>query len=60
MKRTTITTVHVENCPECGYPETIIIRDATTMSPLYAKCSSHPGCTFRQSLTHLKPPRKTK
>jgi hypothetical protein len=36
----TVRTVHDEDCPQCGFPETIIVREAKTMKPLYALCSS--------------------
>jgi hypothetical protein len=37
-----IRTCHDEDCPQCGFPETIIIRNARTMKPLRIICSK--GC----------------
>jgi len=34
-----IRTCHDEDCPQCGFPETIIIRNARTMKPLRIICS---------------------
>lgn len=38
-----IITAHDEDCPSCGFPETLIILDAKTMRPLMAKCSKRCG-----------------
>ena len=35
----TIRTVHDEDCPKCGWPETIIIRELPTMKPLEIECA---------------------
>lgn len=34
----TIRTLRDENCPKCGWPETITIREETTMKPLEIEC----------------------
>lgn len=36
----TIKTCRDENCPKCGYPETLVIREEKTMKPLRIICSS--------------------
>lgn len=33
-------TVHDGDCPKCGYPETTIVRDMATMTPLWEECGS--------------------
>lgn len=39
MKGIEITkTVHDADCPVCDFPETVIIRNAKTMMPLYEEC----------------------
>lgn len=32
-------TYHDEDCPKCGFPETVIVREEKTMKPLYIECS---------------------
>jgi hypothetical protein len=34
-----IRTCHDEDCPKCGWPETIIIRDQATMKPIEIECA---------------------
>lgn len=34
-----IRTYHDEDCPKCGFPETIIVRNAKTMKPIWIECS---------------------
>jgi hypothetical protein len=46
----TIWTPHDEDCPKCGFPETITIRDEKTMKPLAFKCSKRKGCDFYRKL----------
>ena len=41
--RKVVRTCHDEDCPKCGFPETIIIRDAKTMKPLMIECSKKCG-----------------
>jgi len=35
--------VHDGDCPECGFPETIFVRDAETHELLKEKCSKKCG-----------------
>lgn len=46
----TILTCRDVNCPKCGFPETVVVRDAKTMEPLAIKCSSHSGCTWEKKI----------
>ena len=34
-----IKTFHDADCPKCGFPETIIVRDQQTMEALWEECS---------------------
>lgn len=36
----TIRTVHDGDCPRCGFPETVYVRDSGTMQILREECSS--------------------
>lgn len=47
-----IRTCHDENCPKCGFPETIIVRNAKTMKPLWIECSTRMtrGCSWQKEL----------
>lgn len=38
-----IRTYRDEDCPECHFPETIIVRDAKTMQPIRQECSHRCG-----------------
>ena len=46
-----IRTCHDEDCPKCGFPETIIVRNAKTMKPLWIECSARisNGCSWQQT-----------
>ena len=43
-----ITHVHDEDCPKCGFPETIIVRRADNGQPIEAYCSKE--CGWRKEL----------
>lgn len=38
-----IKTCHDADCPKCGFPETIIVRDAESMKPIKEVCSAKCG-----------------
>ena len=35
--------VHDEDCPKCGFPETVIVRNIKTFKPIKAYCSKECG-----------------
>lgn len=41
-KANIILTCHDADCPNCGFPETVIYRNAKTMKPVLEACSN--GC----------------
>jgi hypothetical protein len=47
-----IRTVHDADCPKCGFPETIIIRQEGTMMPLREECSK--GCGWKRKIAGNK------
>ena len=38
-----LTHVHDEDCPKCGFPETIIVREMKSHKPIAAYCSKECG-----------------
>ena len=34
-----IRTCHDEDCPKCGFPETIVIRNSKTFKPISIECT---------------------
>lgn len=44
-----IYTVHDGDCPHCGFPETIIVRDDETMEPLRELCSKR-SCHWQRKI----------
>ncbi len=46
---TFLKTYHDENCPVCGFPETVITREKKTMKPTLAECSSN-KCSWARKL----------
>lgn len=48
----TILTCHDEDCPKCGFPETLDVRDAKTMEIIRRICSKR--CGWEISAKQLK------
>jgi hypothetical protein len=46
-----IRTCHDEDCPKCGFPETIIVRLAETMKPIWIECSKR-SCDWGRKLIY--------
>ena len=49
METTIIRTCHDENCPKCNFPETIIIRIADSMRPIWEECGNI-GCDWGRKI----------
>jgi len=49
-KQKFIRTCHDEDCPRCGFPETIIVRNAKTFKPIWIECSvrTTEGCPWQK------------
>jgi len=48
-----VRTCHDEDCPKCGFPETIIVRNAKTFRPLWIECSKR-DCSWGKKIISLK------
>lgn len=48
-----IRTCHDEDCPKCGFPETIIVREEATMNPLWIECSDR-KCDWGKKIIQKK------
>lgn len=44
-KKRFVRTYRDEDCPECGFPETVTVRDKKTLRPVAFQCSKDCGYT---------------
>lgn len=45
---------HDEDCPKCGFPETVLVCEGEKMKPIRWECSANPPCGWTK-----KYPKKT-
>ena len=50
LRNKVVRTCHDADCPKCGFPETIIIREEDTMKPLWEECSDR-SCDWGRKIT---------
>lgn len=46
--RKVMTHVHDGDCPKCGFPETVMVRDAKTMDLIAEYCSEECGWVYKR------------
>jgi len=51
----TIRTIQDKDCPKCGFPETVVVRNFPSMEPIAEMCSSHTGCDWARKIIKKKP-----
>lgn len=49
-KEKTVRTYSDKDCPKCGFPETVIVRDGETMKSLSVECSNSKKCDWNKKL----------
>lgn len=52
-----IRTCHDADCPQCRFPETIIVREQKTMKPLWEECSKR-DCEWGRKIFAIKSSKK--
>lgn len=47
--RKIIKVVREEDCPKCGYPELVYVKDAQTLEPIFKKCGNE-KCNWQERI----------